>query len=163
MPDHRHLNGCPDADLDETMVDFKLTVADRTLAEQIASSSNSQTALKAKDYASFDRRQRMLAHDFEHELQPPWYYEIKQGYWKVVLSDIEKSRFKTGRRQRHIEVQPLAQASLAFTGHPSRLSTKSGLFLKGYVVPTNATHMTERFPTGFGLNNCCSPGQCLIG
>lgn len=121
------VNGCQttvtlskrsDNELSETLVDLKLVVADVRLAESIASSSNSQTALKAKDYTSFERQQRLLNYDFEH-LQPPWYYEIKQGYWRYVLTDQEKARFKTGQRKRHIEVQPLAQASLAFQGHPA--------------------------------------------
>ena len=102
----------------QTHVDLKLVVADAAFAQNIAESSNSQTALRAKDYTSFERQQRLLGEDFK-KLQPPWFYEIKQGYWRFVLSDREKARFKTGRRKRHIEVQPLAQASLAFLGFPS--------------------------------------------
>ena len=121
------VNGCqttvtldarPDAELQDTMVDLKLAIADQSLAESIASASNSQTALRAKDYASFERQQRQLQFDFE-QLQPPWYYEIRQGYWRFVLSDRDKAKFKTGRRKRHIEVQPLAQASLAYLGFPA--------------------------------------------
>ena len=121
------VNGCQttvtlgkrsDVELSETLVDLKLVVADVGLAENIASSSNSQTALRAKDYTSFERQQKLLIYDFER-LQPPWYYEIKQGYWRYVLTDQAKARFKTGPRKRHIEVQPLAQASLAFQGYPA--------------------------------------------
>ncbi len=113
------LNGRPDSELNETWIDLKLTVAgeEENLAQQIASASNSQSALKAKDYTSFENQQRRLQTDFG-SLQPPWYYEIKQGYWKYVLNNEQKARFKTGRRKRHIEVQPLAQASLAFIGQP---------------------------------------------
>ena len=77
--------------LDATLVDLKLVVAGVSLAEDIASSSNSQTALRAKDYVSFERQQRHLEFDFGR-LQPPWYYETKQGYWRFVLSDKEKAR-----------------------------------------------------------------------
>ena len=121
------VNGCQttvtlskrsEKELSETLVDLKLVVAEVELAERIASSSNSQTALKAKDYTSFERQQRLLNYDFG-QLQPPWFYEIKQGYWRYVLTDQEKARFKTGQRKRHIEVQPLAQASLAFQGNPA--------------------------------------------
>lgn len=122
------VNGCQttftldkrqDFELEETWIDLKLTVAgeEESLAQQIASASNSQTALKAKDYTSFEIQQRRLQSEFGL-LQPPWYYEIKQGYWKYVLTDREKARFKTGRRKRHIDVQPLAQAALAFIGQP---------------------------------------------
>ena len=122
------VNGCQttvtldkrqDFELEETWIDLKLIVAgeEESLAEQIASASNSQTALKAKDYTSFENQQRRLQSEFAL-LQPPWYYEIKQGYWKYVLADKEKAKFKTGRRKRHIDVQPLAQAALAFIGQP---------------------------------------------
>ena len=105
-------------ELAQTHVDLKLVVADAGFAQNIAEASNSQTALRAKDYTSFERQQRHLQYEFER-LQPPWFYEIKQGYWRFVFSDKEKARFKTGNRKRHIEVQPLAQASLAFLGFPS--------------------------------------------
>lgn len=113
------LNKRQDAELEETLIDLKLTVAgdEENLAEEIAIASNSQTALKAKDYTSFERQQRRLQSELG-SLQPPWYYEIKQGYWKYVLTDKEKARYKTGRRKRHIEVQPLTQAALAFIGEP---------------------------------------------
>ena len=105
-------------ELSETHVDLKLVVANRDFAQRIAEASNSQTALRAKDFTSFERQQLNLQRDFAG-LQPPWYYEIKQGYWRFVLSNPDKARFMTGRRKRHVEVQPLAQASLAFIGYPS--------------------------------------------
>ena len=121
------VNGCQttvtlskrsNTELLETLVDLKLVVANQDFAQNIAEASNSQTALRAKDFTSFERQQLNLQHEFSR-LQPPWYYEIKQGYWRFVLSDTEKARFLTGRRKRHIEVQPLAQSSLAFIGYPS--------------------------------------------
>ena len=56
------LNGRPDSELNETWIDLKLTVAgeEENLAQQIASASNSQSALKAKDYTSFENQQRRL-------------------------------------------------------------------------------------------------------
>lgn len=104
--------------LNETLVNMKLAVADTNLASQIAVASNSQTALRARDYTSFERQQRDLQEDFE-KLAQPWYYELKQGYWRFVLNDQDKAKYKTGNRNRHIEVQPLAQAALAFRGSPS--------------------------------------------
>ena len=126
------LNGQPDSELEETWIDLKLTIAgqEENLAEEIASASNSQTALKAKDYTSFERQQRRLQSEYA-SLQPPWYYEIKQGYWKCVLTDREKARFKTGRRKRHIEVQPLAQAGLAFIGQPADALDRVRLVFQG--------------------------------
>lgn len=92
------VNGCqttvtlaemPANDLEKTLVDLKLTIADPSLAASIAEASNSQTALKAKDYASFEKQQRSLQYEFE-QLMPPWFYEIKQGYWTYVLSDKQR-------------------------------------------------------------------------
>lgn len=104
--------------LSETLINMKLAIADSGLASDIAIASNSQTALRARDYTSFERQQRDLQEEFAR-LSPPWYYELKQGYWRFVLSDEDKAKFKTGNRKRHIEVQPLAQAALAFAGSPS--------------------------------------------
>lgn len=104
--------------LDEILVNMKLAVADFNLAEQIAIASNSQSALKVRDYTAFEKQQRDLQEQFGR-LTQPWYYELKQGYWRFVLTDSEKARFRTGNRKRHIEVQPLAQAALAFGGNPS--------------------------------------------
>ena len=104
-------------ELDETLIDVKLTVADRDMAERIAIASNSQTALRARDYASFEKQQLVLQYEFEREVSPPWYYEVKQGYWKMVLTDSEKAKFLTGRRKRHIEVQPI---SPSFSGLPRK-------------------------------------------
>ncbi|MBI2303259.1 MAG: AIPR family protein [Chloroflexi bacterium] len=132
-------------ELTETMVDLKLAVADTALAESIAAASNAQTALRAKDYASFERQQRQLWFEFER-LQPPWYYEIKQGYWRFVLSDAEKARFKTGRRKRHIEVQPLAQASLAFLGYPAEALDRVRFVFEGIRTPEERQAYERAFP-----------------
>ena len=51
---------------------LKLVVADAGFAQNIAVASNSQTALRAKDYTSFELQQRLLGYEFER-LQPPWF------------------------------------------------------------------------------------------
>ena len=149
------VNGCQttvtldarsDIELAETMVDLKLAVADVELAETIASASNAQTALRAKDYASFERQQRQLQWDFAH-LRQPWYYEIKQGYWRFVLSDEDKAPYKTGRRKRHIEVQPLAQASLAFLGYPAEALDRVRFVFEGIRTPEERQWYDRAFPT----------------
>ena len=150
------VNGCQttvtldsrtDTELEQTLIDLKLAVSDVALAERIASASNSQTALRAKDYASFERQQRQLQFDFEN-LQPPWYYEIKQGFWRFVLNDPEKARFKTGNRKRHIEVQPLAQVALAFTGFPSAALDRVRFVFQGIRSPEDRVWYERAFPSG---------------
>ena len=167
--DFQIVNGCQttvtlskrsDNELSETLVDLKLVVADVGLAESIASTSNSQTALKAKDYTSFDRQQRLLCYDFE-QLQPPWYYEIKQGYWRYVLSDQDKARFKTGQRKRHIEVQPLAQASLAFQGYPAVALDRVRLVFQGIRSEEEREWYERAFPQSIKAQQLILPWVTL--
>lgn len=146
--------------LDETLVDLKLVVAGVSLAEEIASSSNSQTALKARDYVSFERQQRLLEADFSG-LQPPWYYEIKQGYWRFVLSDREKARYKTGARKRHIEVQPMAQASLAFRGYPADALDRVRFVFQGIRSSEERQWYESAFPSGVKAQQMILPWQML--
>ena len=147
-------------ELAQTHVDLKLVVADAAFAQNIAEASNSQTALRAKDYTSFERQQRLLRDDFE-VLQPPWFYEIKQGYWRFVLSDKDKARFKTGRRKRHIEVQPLAQASLAFLGFPSVALDRVRYVFQGIRSPEDREWYERAFPNNVKAQQLILPWTLL--
>ena len=146
--------------LDETLVDLKLVVADESLAKGIAESSNSQTALKAKDYISFENQQRYLKDAFDR-LQPPWYYEIKQGYWRFVLRDKDKAIYKTGQRKRHIEVQPMAQASLAFTGHPAEALDRVRFVFQGIRSDEDRQWYDRAFPSGVKAQQLILPWRLL--
>ena len=146
--------------IDDTLVDLKLVVAGVDLAEAIATSSNSQTALKAKDYVSFERQQRLLQSDFS-DLQPPWYYEIKQGYWRFVLTDKDRARYKTGARKRHIEVQPMAQASLAFRDHPSEALDRVRFVFQGITSQEERQWYDRAFPPGVKAQQLILPWQLL--
>lgn len=156
------LSGRPDSELDETLIDLKLTVAgdEENLAEEIANASNSQTALKAKDYASFERQQRRLQSEFA-SLQPPWFYEIKQGYWQCVLTDKEKARYKTGRRKRHIEVQPLAQGTLAFIGQPEYALDRVRQVFQGIRSEEDRDLYDRVFPSGVTAQQFLLPWTLL--
>ena len=163
------VNGCQttvtlskrsETELKETLVDLKLVVADIALAEEIASSSNSQTALRAKDYTSFEKQQKQLQFDFE-KLQPPWYYEIKQGYWRFVLTDKQKARFKTGPKKRHIEVQPLAQASLAFRGYPAVALDRVRFVFQGIRSHEDREWYERAFPSGVKAQQLILPWKSL--
>ncbi len=147
-------------ELSETHVDLKLVVAKRDLAQLIAESSNSQTALRAKDYTSFERQQLILQDEFRR-LQPPWYYEIKQGYWRYVLTDTEKALFKTGRRKRHIEVQPLAQSSLAFLGSPSDALDRVRYVFQGIRSPEDRQWYEQAFPRSVKAQQLILPWTAL--
>ncbi len=147
-------------ELEETLVDLKLAVADAALAEEIAIASNSQTALRARDYAAFEKQQRTLQYEFER-IQPPWFYEVKQGYWKFVLSDKEKAKFKTGKSKRHIEVQPLAQASLAFQGYPSEALDRVRFVFEGIRNKEEREHYERAFPTDASASQLLLPWQML--
>ena len=156
------LNGRQETELEETWIDLKLTVAgnEENLAEEIASASNSQTALKAKDYTSFERDQRRIQTEFG-ALQPPWYYEIKQGYWKYVLTDREKAPYKTGRRKRHIEVQPLAQAALSYLGQPEIALDRVRQVFQGIRSEEDRELYEQVFPMGVKAQQYLLPWTLL--
>ena len=151
----------PISELEETLIDIKLTVADRALAEKIAIASNSQTALRARDYAAFEKQQMILQYEFEREISPPWYYEVKQGYWKMVLSEPQKAKYKIGRRKRHIEVQPLAQASLAFLGKPDLALDRVRFVFEGIRNPEERETYETAFPSGVKAHQLLLPWRVL--
>ena len=151
----------PVSELEETLVDIKLTVADRALAESIAIASNSQTALKARDYAAFEKQQMILQYEFREEISPPWFYEVKQGYWKMVLTDAEKAKYRTGKRKRHIEVQPLAQASLAFLGKPDLALDRVRFVFEGIRNPDERETYDTAFPSGIRAHQLVLPWRIL--
>ena len=137
-----------------------MVVADRGLAQHIAEASNSQTALRAKDYTSFEKQQHVLQFEFE-QLTPPYFYEIKQGYWRFVLGEREKARFKTGRRKRHVEVQPLAQASLAFLGSPSDALDRVRYVFQGIRSPEDRHWYEQAFPQSVKAQQLLLPWSVL--
>ncbi len=151
----------PLEELEETLVDIKLTVADRVLAEKIAIASNSQTALRARDYAAFEKQQTILQYEFREEITPPWYYEVKQGYWKMVLDDTEKTKFLVGKRKRHIEVQPLAQASLAFLGKPDLALDRVRFVFEGIRNKDERETYETAFPSGVMARQLLLPWRIL--
>ena len=155
------LNKRTEDELEQTLVDLKLTIADWELAERIAIASNTQTALRARDYASFEEEQLRLQREFAIEARPPWYYEVKQGYWRFVLTDSEKARFKTGRRKRHIEVQPLAQASLAFLGLPDEALDRVRFVFEGIKNSEEREQYERAFPQGIKARQLLLPWQIL--
>ena len=164
------VNGCqttvtldkrPDNELEQTLVDLKLTIADKELAGLIAVASNTQTALKARDYASFEKEQLRLQYEFKREIKPPWFYEVKQGYWRFVLTDRDKAVFKTGRRKRHIEVQPLAQASLAFLGFPDEALDRVRFVFEGIRNSEERASYERAFPNGIRASQLLLPWRIL--
>ena len=164
------VNGCqttytlskrPKKELEETYVDLKLVVADIAMAEEIAQASNSQTALRAKDYAAFEQQQLLLKDSFAR-LQPPWYYEIKQGYWSHALEPKEKARFKTGKGggKRHIVVKDLAQASLAFLGEPSVAMDRVRYVFQGIRSAEDRKWYEKAFPKEVRAQQLVLPWKC---
>ena len=65
------LNSRKNEELEETLVDLKLAVADAALAEEIAIASNSQTALRARDYAAFEKNNNVLFNMNSKIFSPP--------------------------------------------------------------------------------------------
>ena len=147
-------------DLKETYVDLKLVVAKVDMANRIAQSSNSQNALRDRDHASFEKQQRLLQYEFEG-LKPSWFYEIKQGYWKAVLTEKQRARYKTGGPKRHIEVQAMAQASLAFLGEPSVALDRVRYVFRGIRSAEDRVWYEKAFPPNVRAQQLILPWVCL--
>ena len=147
-------------DLKETYVDLKLVVAKVDMANRIAQSSNSQNALRDRDHASFEKQQRLLEFEFK-DLRPPWFYEIKQGYWKAVLTENQRAIYKTGGPKRHIEVQAMAQASLAFLGEPSVALDRVRYVFRGIRSAEDRVWYEKAFPPNVKAQQLILPWVCL--
>jgi hypothetical protein len=98
--------------------------------------------------------------DFKR-LQPAWYYEIKQGYWNHVLTDTDKAIYKAGKSKRHIEVQPLAQASLAFLGKPAMALDRVRYVFQGIRSDTDRDYYEMAFPGSIRASQLLLPWKCL--
>ncbi len=171
ITDFQIVNGCQttvtlstrsEDELRETYVDLKLVVANEAMAKNIAVSSNSQTALRAKDYTSFDQKQLYLQTDFGG-LQPPWYYEIKRGYWTFVLEDKDRKKFQIGetKGKRLIDVQGLAQASLAFLGDPSTALDRVRYVFHGIRSAEDREYYEKAFPGNVRAASLILPWRLL--
>lgn len=89
--------------------------------------NNTQTPVTSRDFHSNDLIQRNLFDKFSH-LNPPWFYERKEGLWESLDAKFQ-SRFRrtSGRARscfRIIDNELFAQCKLAWQGEPAIAKTQ---------------------------------------
>ena len=63
------------------LVTVKLTECPEHFAERIASTTNTQAALRAEDFTSNEPVQIRIQREFSG-MNPPWFYQVKRGEWQ---------------------------------------------------------------------------------
>lgn len=76
------------------LVTVKLTECPEHFAERIASTTNTQAALRAEDFTSNELVQIRIQREFSG-MNPPWFYQAKRGEWQKMLGGpTEKERYR---------------------------------------------------------------------
>ncbi len=113
--------GAGDAELDGVEVLLRIIESpSEQIAHQIRERTNKQNPMKAEDDKANDPVQEAL-HKAFNKLTEPWFYEHKRGVW-VTDFGRQADRLpyaREGGGWRHLTMKDLAQASLAFLGHPA--------------------------------------------
>ena len=112
------------------LVTVKLTECPEHFAERIASTTNTQAALRAEDFTSNEPVQIGIQREFSR-MNPPWFYEVKRGEWQKMLGGpAEKERYRDALGSyRQLKSREVAQAVVAFAGFPGEAKDKIRNFL----------------------------------
>ena len=117
------------------LVTVKLTECPEHFAERIASTTNTQTALRAEDFISNEPTQDRLKREFAR-MNPPWFYQIKRGEWQRMMGGPrEKEAYQDpagGFRQ--LNSREVSQAVMAFAGFPGEAKDNIRRFLNKEVL-----------------------------
>jgi hypothetical protein len=90
---------------------------DERLKTNIATYTNSQTKVTERTLRSNDPIQKALQHQFKR-LNPPHYYDCKEGEWEALPADAKVPFLDAGRNYRKISSTEAAKSFLAFHGKP---------------------------------------------
>lgn len=140
MRDFQVVNGCqttvtihelwrrgdPEGKLREVLVPIRIIeTRNPSTAESVAQTTNQQTAMRPEDFRSGDPVHARLHREFD-AMQPRWYYEYKRGLWNSVGRSAQLRRpYENGTYGvRRIKMTDMAQACLAFLGHPDEASDR---------------------------------------
>lgn len=121
------------------LVSVKLTECPSHFGRTIASTTNTQTALRAEDFISNEPVQERIKREFAG-MNPPWFYQIKRGEWDRMLGGLpakEVYRQPAGGYRR-LDTKEVAQAVLAFAGFPGEAKDRIRDFLSKQPVPSIA-------------------------
>lgn len=120
------------------LITVKLTECPYGFGPTIARTTNSQAALRAEDFISNEAVQIRLQREFSR-MNPPWFYQIKQGQWSKILSQSERESYREGYRIfRQLNNKDVAQAVVSFAGFPGEAKDKIRDFFNKKIVPSNA-------------------------
>ena len=112
------------------LVTVKLAQCPEEFANEIASTTNTQAAMRAEDFISNEPIQIQLQTEF-NAMNPPWFYQVKRGEWNKMLGgqhEREKYRDPEGG-YRKLTSKEVAQAAVAFAGFPGEAKDKIRDFL----------------------------------
>ena len=121
------------------MVMVKLTECPEHFASRIASTTNTQAALRAEDFTSNEAVQIRMQDQFS-KMTPPWFYQTKRGEWqKMIGGSSEKEIYRDAEgRYRQLNSKEVAQAVVAFAGYPAEAKDKIRNFLNKDLVSSIA-------------------------
>ena len=112
------------------LVNVKLTECPEHFAARIASTTNTQTTLRAEDFTSNEQVQIKIQREFSN-MNPPWFYQVKRGEWQKMLGgQKEKDVFRNDNGSyRQLNSKEVAQAVVSFAGFPGEAKDKIRNFL----------------------------------
>lgn len=112
------------------LITVKLTQCPEHFAGRIASTTNTQAALRAEDFTSNEPVQIRIQREFS-SMNPPWFYQVKRGEWQKMLGGpTEKERYRdTAGGYRQLNSREVAQAVVSFAGFPGEAKDKIRNFL----------------------------------
>jgi len=103
-------------------VDLKIIEADDELSREIATGTNTQTAVEGWDFRANEKFQRYLLKSFSN-FKPAWWYEIKRGEFETIIQPkkklLQKYKFAPdSKKYQKIHPDNLSKAVLSFLGKP---------------------------------------------
>ena len=112
------------------LVTVKLAECPEHFANAIASTTNTQAAMRAEDFISNEPIQIRLQGEFGG-VSPPWFYQVKRGEWSKMLGgQYEKEKYRDPEGgYRKLTSKEVAQATVAFAGFPGEAKDKIRDFL----------------------------------
>ena len=112
------------------LVNVKLTECPEHFAGRIASTTNTQTTLRAEDFTSNESVQIRVQREFS-TMNPGWFYQVKRGEWQKMLGgQKEKDVFRNlDGSFRQLNSKEVAQAVVSFAGFPGEAKDKIRNFL----------------------------------
>ena len=125
-------SGDPEQKLKDVLVPIRIIeTKNPTTSEIVAQTTNQQTAMRPEDFRSGDPVHGRLHHEFDR-IEPRWYYEYKRGLWNRTGRSAQMRRpYEGGQYEvRRIKMTDLAQASLAFLGHPDEAADRVRIYFR---------------------------------